>query len=102
MRVNRFKQCLSKARKFGIKFQVDPCRQPGKTFKQPFDVRVGTSFFGVAINRETPGNFRVFASKFAGHLPKMPQFDVVETEEPFVHGLSLPTSNARSPNPASS
>src|SRR6185436_1896460 len=100
MWINGLQQGLGEAGKLRVELEVDPCRKPSETLQQAFDIWIGANLLCIPVQRQPSGNLWIFPGELARHFPQVPQFEVVETEEPFVHALNLPRSNARFRCPA--
>ena len=61
MGINGLEQSLGEAWKLGVELEMDACGQPGEAFEQPFDIRIGAGFFGIAVQSETASDLRIFA-----------------------------------------
>ena len=88
LRVDRLQQRLGKPRKFCIQFDLHPGGKKGEPFEKALHERIGADLFGLAIQRQSPGNFRKLLRELGRRLPKMRELDVVMVQEPAVHGAA--------------
>ncbi len=61
-------------------------REKGEAFEEPRHERVGTDFLRLTIQGETACDFGKLPCKLRGRFAQMLELDVVEIQEPAIHG----------------
>lgn len=82
MGVHHFQQMMGEAGKLGFELELDTCSEKGRAFEQALDIRIRNL---KAVHRQTAGNLRELLRELASHLPEMPEFLIVEMQQPRIH-----------------